>query len=548
MSTRPHVVVPSGARPDRCFRAWFLIVLFQFACATSAPMGDRSRHERVRAEVELGPESASVYVVDTMEPGAVALRPVSIPRVEFQKAVQRLAHDVRVGAKTPRQAAHALLNLMSTTPDIPTVSVTGYWTLEHHRGEVLSWIPEGQEDAVALTPRAEAALKEKYLTWCERRGGGDCLGLLDDGPSLRADDRRALALALALGSVLDETRDALARELLDVRALTSMVVWTLALYCAMWVVPEPTTKALAAGMTLLLVGYLGLETVYGLMDGWARLTEVAYHASTFEELGAAGMTFGALLGEDAAWALILAVTALGGHTLGQVLPRMRSLPCFDLAGERFVFQGGATVMMHVEATGTVLATEGALARAVVAAESVALSPGAPLAMVMLLKAGPGRGPEPAPGRRLATTVLRHRGGNRQVELSDGQRWHLPRGRSAADIPVEDKVGDMLQTAVAEAARQWRPDKLSFKENKAIAEALARGEYWLARLLEREARGRFVHAGVASQFKGRLRFNHQGVDAVDLANNRKYEILSGSESNLARHGRRMAGEFFRMLTF
>ncbi|ATB38176.1 hypothetical protein CYFUS_003609 [Cystobacter fuscus] len=29
---------------------------------------------------------------------------------------------------------------------------------------------------------------------------------------------------------------------------------------------------------------------------------------------------------------------------------------------------------------------------------------------------------------------------------------------------------------------------------------------------------------------------------------KYEMLSGTESNLARHGRRMAGEFFRMLTF
>jgi hypothetical protein len=28
----------------------------------------------------------------------------------------------------------------------------------------------------------------------------------------------------------------------------------------------------------------------------------------------------------------------------------------------------------------------------------------------------------------------------------------------------------------------------------------------------------------------------------------YEILSGTDSNLARHGRRMAGEFFRMLTF
>jgi hypothetical protein len=38
------------------------------------------------------------------------------------------------------------------------------------------------------------------------------------------------------------------------------------------------------------------------------------------------------------------------------------------------------------------------------------------------------------------------------------------------------------------------------------------------------------------------------DAVDPKTGRKYEILSGTESNLARHGRRMADEFFRMLTF
>ena len=74
------------------------------------------------------------------------------------------------------------------------------------------------------------------------------------------------------------------------------------------------------------------------------------------------------------------------------------------------------------------------------------------------------------------------------------------------------------------------------------------EYWLARLLEREARGRFVQARLKAQFEGPLRFQHQGVDVVDPANGRKYEILSGTESNLARHGRRMAGEFFRMLTF
>jgi len=48
------------------------------------------------------------------------------------------------------------------------------------------------------------------------------------------------------------------------------------------------------------------------------------------------------------------------------------------------------------------------------------------------------------------------------------------------------------------------------------------------------------------YLARLRLRN-GVDVV-VPGGYKYEILSGTESNLARHGRRMAGEFFRMLTF
>jgi hypothetical protein len=39
-----------------------------------------------------------------------------------------------------------------------------------------------------------------------------------------------------------------------------------------------------------------------------------------------------------------------------------------------------------------------------------------------------------------------------------------------------------------------------------------------------------------------------VDVIDPVTGTRYEILSGTASNLARHGRRMTGEFFRMLTF
>jgi hypothetical protein len=77
----------------------------------------------------------------------------------------------------------------------------------------------------------------------------------------------------------------------------------------------------------------------------------------------------------------------------------------------------------------------------------------------------------------------------------------------------------------------------------------RGEYWLAHLLEREARGRFVEERVRQRFKHLYDFSrNRGVDVIDPATGYRYEILSGTESNMARHGRRMAGELFRMLTF
>ncbi|WP_395857034.1 hypothetical protein [Cystobacter fuscus] len=546
MSTRLVGPSPRGARPRPVLGGLFLLSLFlQSACVTGVPKANLTTNS---GDESRGLELAIVYDVDVMEHDAVSTRPVPIHKAEFQRAFQRLARDVQLRHGSPQQAARELLDLMpQPPPEVERVASTGDWNLETYRGRGYTLVPEKQNGPVCLTPEADEALKEKYLRWCEHRGGSDCLGLLDDGPVLRTDDRRVLALALALGSVFDETREALVHELLNVQALVSLVVWTVALYCMMWVVPEPTSKALAAGMTLLLMGYVGLETMYGLMNGWARMADTAHHATTFEELRAAGKEFGKVLGEDAARAMILAVATLSGHTLGHVAARVTSLPGYRLAGAQFDAQGGAAVMGRMETVEVALAREGALARAVVAVDVVATSPQGPMALVMLKK-GPGGAAGKAPGGRSFATVLRHRGGNQQVELSDGQRWHLPRGKSVADLPTRDKVGDMLQEAVTKAAKEWGPDQLSRAERAAIEEAQNAGEYWLARLLEREARGRYVEKEVSNQFKHLYDFNrNKGVDVV-VPGGYQYEILSGTESNLARHGRRMAGEFFRMLTF
>ncbi|ATB30705.1 hypothetical protein MEBOL_004166 [Melittangium boletus DSM 14713] len=320
------------------------------------------------------------------------------------------------------------------------------------------------------------------------------------------------------------------------------------MYCMMWVVPEPTTKAVAATLTVILVAWLGLDTMWGLMDGWAHMANEAHRATTFEELRAAGEEFGKVLGEDAARAMILAVATLTGRAMGDVAARVKSLPGYRLAGAQWEAQGGAALLAPEMAAETALAQEGALAKAVVAVEAVATSPQGPMAVVMLRKA-PGGGGGKVPGSRGATTVMRHRGGNWQVELPNGQRWHLPRGKSVADIPARDKVGDQLQEAVTQAAKEWGPNKLSSEEGAAIQKALEKGKYWLARLLEREARGRYVQRTVKKQFEGIYRFNlNKGVDVIDPSTGTQYEILSGTESNMALHGRRMATELFRMLTY
>ncbi|WP_275583520.1 hypothetical protein [Archangium primigenium] len=483
---------------------WLVGLVLQAACATPVPVRGRV----VDAE----------YEVALLESGPRKAPPVAVAEAEFAETWRALARDRRVGG-TPQEEARRALGL----------GWEEEWLAEVEAGRVLSLSPV--EEAAALTPEAANRLRGHYLAWCARRGGGDCLGLLDDGPVLREEDRRTLALALAFGEVLEETRRALEREV-SARALVATVVWTVGLYLTLWLLPEPSTKGVAASVTVVLVGWLGVDTVWGLMEGWTRLCARARAASTFEELREAGEAYARVMGQDTARMVVLAVAALTGRAAEGVAARVRALPGFPLARV-----GWAAAQEGVAVAG--------LAEVAQAVESVGVAARGAL-VVVSLKAASGGGA--ASGSGGPVTVIRHQGGNRQVVLGNGQRWHLPRGKSSQDIPGEDRAGDQLQEAVTQAARQWGPDKLSRNEDAAIKKALKAGEYWLARLLEREARGRFVHDAVKKRFEGRFKFNPKGVDVLDPATGFQYELLSGSESNLARHGRRMAGDFFRMLTF
>jgi hypothetical protein len=167
-----------------------------------------------------------------------------------------------------------------------------------------------------------------------------------------------------------------------------------------------------------------------------------------------------------------------------------------------------------------------------------------VALNVLAKSGSAQ----APGGRSATVAIQHRGGNKQVILGDGERWHLPRGKSLNDIPVRDPLGDELQAAVREEAAMWSEAALTPEERLAIDEMRKTGKEHWANLLERQARGRWVELRMKARFPD-LTWNSRGVDITGPGGQSyHYEILSGTESNFALHGRRMASTFFRMIFF
>ncbi|MFL5357822.1 hypothetical protein [Archangium sp.] len=215
--------------------AFGLIVLFLFAaCATQAPMGGQFAGG-TRWRPTTPPEARSaprklepVVVVFADSPTAHGnSHVVTLTAAEYRRAVQVLGTRFQVKG-TAQETAQVLLQAM---PEEELLA-------EVYRDRVLTLVP--LNDKGPLQPEAEAALKEKYLRWCEHRGGGDCLGLFTDGPYLRTDDRRTLALALAFGTVLDETQAALGREL-SPKAVLSSLVWAAGLYLALWLLPEPAS-------------------------------------------------------------------------------------------------------------------------------------------------------------------------------------------------------------------------------------------------------------------------------------------------------------------
>lgn len=202
----------------------------------------------------------------------------------------------------------------------------------------------GRRLALASAPVSGEAwqsdLARSYGQFCERCGTpGDCLTLFEDGSRFQDDDKRSLALALAVRPALEGV-NAEVRAMLDPTRMLAMISISITVYMALLLapVPEPITKGAALVFSAALWGYLGYE-FFDLLRAYAQLYEDAPRASTFAELREIGERFGRVIGPNSVRILVIVGTAAIGETMA-LASKAPKLPGFTQASERVATRTG----------------------------------------------------------------------------------------------------------------------------------------------------------------------------------------------------------------
>jgi hypothetical protein len=281
--------------------------------------------------------------------------PVELKREVLAPALSALARDRRPPLR-PQEAARRLFEVEARSGAYRYASrgqLTPLGPGEHLEGE---------------PPAAAVELTRAYLRWCERTGRpGDCLRLLEEGPTVTGDGRHALALALAQGAVLDEMLEAF-KDMADPHAMVAAALWTWTTYLVLLAIPDVTvSKGLAAVMTVTFIAYVGVDTFWSLIVGFKRLVDEVERATTFQALREAGERYGKVMGRNAARAFALLATAALGNTVAGLAAKVPTLPGAVVAAARAETQLGLR-----------LAAVGEVESVAVSAGSVtlALAPGA----------------------------------------------------------------------------------------------------------------------------------------------------------------------------
>ncbi|QDE85898.1 MULTISPECIES: AHH domain-containing protein [Myxococcus] len=253
--------------------------------------------------LDTGPDT---FVVTPREEPGSEVGAAELDDDEYEEAIAELARDVRPW-RNPMQEARALFGVPSRG---------GVYRYEQHPLRLIPQRSEDADDPHLLESYADDELTRAYGQWCKRKDQpGDCLRLLDEGPLLASDGKYTLALAIAMDSVWDETAEAL-EGMTDPSAVMATITSAATMYLLLWALPEPISKGVAATLTAVAMAYLGVDTVWRLLDGWLTLVRTVEQATTFEQLSTAGETYGEVLGENAARVFVMLATAAIGNTAG----------------------------------------------------------------------------------------------------------------------------------------------------------------------------------------------------------------------------------------
>ncbi|ATB35228.1 hypothetical protein CYFUS_000640 [Cystobacter fuscus] len=219
----------------------------------------------------------------------------------------------------------------------------------------------------------QSDLARSYGQFCEGCGTpGDCLTLFEDGPRFQDDDKRSLALALAVGPALEGV-NAEVRAMLNPTQMLAMLSMSITVYMALLLapVPEPITKGAALVFSAALWGYLGYE-FFDLLRAYARLYEDAPRASSFAELREIGERFGRVIGPNSVRILVIVGTAAIGETVS-LASKAPKLPGFAQASEKVAARTGLGLLETTTGAERLIVSvpEGAI-RVVLAPHAVAM--------------------------------------------------------------------------------------------------------------------------------------------------------------------------------
>ncbi|MGZ3461070.1 MAG: SitA5 family polymorphic toxin, partial [Archangium sp.] len=241
------------------------------------------------------------------------IKPVELGEEEFTRAIAKEVRQ-KMPPVNPEKAARELF-------EVPPRS--GWYRYTQREGVV----PLDAPPPASQWAEVNARVTQEYLRFCKAIGKpGDCRKALMNNPVLIGDGRYALGMSFAIEEIVPEMMQSF-KDMADPEAIKASLYWTMAVYAAMWLAPEPVfSKGLATVVTATFVCYIGVDTFWTLIQGWRRLVEELDQATSFAAIREAGRRYGKVMGKNAARAFALLLTAAIGQTAASFSAKVPTLP------------------------------------------------------------------------------------------------------------------------------------------------------------------------------------------------------------------------------